>query len=152
MTLLQQRTLQVAKRQLGFRESTGHNDGWVARLVQRFVARGAKWLDNAPWCCCFATWCIHQAAKEIGAVVLVPPCASSSLLYRWYRQHGRLLREPIEGCVGMIRGGRTGHEHTFLVHAVDRARGHVVGVDGNWRNSVCWTHHPISECDFGQIC
>ena len=150
MTPLAQRTLQIAKQFVGQKEATGRNDGWLPRLVQRWVARGAAWLDNQPWCACFATYCIHAAAQELGLPVRVPPNASSSSLYRWFRANGKLLRAPVAGCVGLVKGGPTGHSHTFLVHDVQGAE--VVGVDGNYQNAVGWSRRPVSACDYGEIC
>lgn len=152
MDALQQRSLQVAKRFVGQREATGRNDGRLPRLVQRWVAAGARWLDGQPWCACFATYCVHTAARELGVKVRMPASASSSALYRWFVANGARMTVPVAGCVGLIRGGRTGHEHTFLVHAVNLRAGSVVGVDGNWKNAVSWTHHRIEDCDFGVIC
>lgn len=159
-TPLQQRTLQVAKSLVGKREATGRNDGWIARLVQRYVAKGAAWLDGQPWCVCWCVYCVHTAASQLGEPSSLPFTASSSELYRWYRRRGKLLKQPIPGCIGMVRrghatgsdGGSAGktHTHTFLVHEVRDGR--VIGVDGNYRNAVGWSDRPISACDYGPIC
>lgn len=170
LTTWEQRTLQFAKDKLGQREATGHNDGKLPHLVQRFIAAGAAWLDNQPWCACFAIWCIYQAAGALKLKPSIPKTASSSALYAWYRHvwHG-LLEQPHPGCVGMVRGGRTGHRHTFLVHDVEDRLGRsvlrgtldpaavgpacfVVGVDGNLKNAVGWSRRPVSACDYGPIC
>jgi hypothetical protein len=150
LTPLEQRALQIAKRLIGQREATGHNDGWLPRLVQRFVAKGAAWLDRQPWCCCFALYCVKTAAKDLGLVSVLPLTASTSQLYHWYRDKGGLLTHPKPGCIGMVKGGPTGHHHTFLVHDVQG--GYVIGVDGNWRNAVTWTKRRIVDCDYGPIC
>jgi hypothetical protein len=152
---LQQRALQVAKRYLGQHEATGHNDGALPRLAQRFIANGAAWLDRQPWCACFAVFCVHTAAREIGLTSALPKTASSSALYRWFRDHGRLLDQPVPGCVGLVKGGPTGHQHTFLVHDVrHEADGLmvVIGVDGNYKNAVSWSKRPASACHYGPIC
>lgn len=149
-TALAQRSLQIAKSKLGEKEATGRNDGAFPRLVQRYIAKGAAWLDNQPWCVCFAVWCVHLAAKDIGKVSTLPYTASSSSLYRWYKKNGLLLDHPVPGCVGMVKGGRTGHQHTFLVH--DVRNGEVIGVDGNYKNAVSWSKRPVGACDYGPIC
>jgi len=146
---LEQRTLGVAKRLLGKREATGRNDGWIARLCQRFVDPGLSWLENAPWCVCFALYCCHTAARELGGASRLPKVASTSLLFRWFQERGLLLDRPKPGCIGMVRGGKTGHRHTFLVHDVHGDR--VIGVDGNYRNAVAWSSRPASACDYGPI-
>lgn len=155
-TPLAQRTLQVAKRYVGLQEATGRNDGEQIRFWQRWGANGKAWLDGQPWCACFATWCVHRAHNELrreGQVLqplLTPKNASSSSLYRWYKRSGKLLAKPKTGCVGLVKGGPTGHSHTFLVHDVQG--GEVVGVDGNYRNGVRWSRRPASDCDYGEIC
>jgi hypothetical protein len=148
-TPLEQRTLQVAKRLVGQREATGRNDGWIARLCQRFVDPTLSWLEGAPWCVCFALYCCHTAAGELGTRSRLPKLASSSRLYAWFRERGLLLDRPKGGCIGMVRGGPTGHSHTFLVH--DSRDGVVIGVDGNYRNAVGWSRRPAGACDYGPI-
>lgn len=151
LTELERRTLQVAKRLLGDKEEGGPNLGWLPRFLQRWGGIAA----GSPWCVLFALWCIHRAGSELRPrhVVLVPRLASSSGLYRWYRAKGYLLSGPRLGCVGMVRGGRTGHSHTFLVHTVamrDRKL-QVLGIEGNWRNQVAWNWRDAATCDYGPI-
>ena len=173
---LQRRALIVAKRHVGTREATGRNDGPLPLLVQRWVAKGAAWLDRQPWCACYATWAVHRAANELRAAgeevegPRIPPNASSSSLFRWFRAQ-QLLTPARPGTVGLVKGGPTGHRHTFLVHDVVRPAGAralsmlsgslapadvrptdlVIGVDGNYRNAVQWSKRRVSECDFGAI-
>ncbi|HYF39964.1 MAG TPA: hypothetical protein VD930_09765 [Gemmatimonadales bacterium] len=160
-TPLVQRTLQLAKQYVGQREATGRNDGWFPRLVQRFVAKGSRWLDNQPWCVCYATYVIHTAAKELGIKPAFPNSASSSQVYAWAKQHGKLLRAPVPGCVGLVRRGGQGdqdgrndagktHIHTFIVHDIQGTT--LITTEGNYRNSVCWNkrRHPWN-CDFVAI-
>lgn len=177
LTPLQQRTLQVAKRHLGEHEATGHNDGKLPSFVQRWVAKGQAWLDRQPWCACFATWAIHSAANELrreGVAVdgpRIPPCASSSSLYRWF-QANHWLSKPLPGRVGLVRGGSTGHSHTFLIHDIVRPTvsgqlsvlggsldpsavlptDRVIGVDGNYHNAVSWSRRRVADVDAGTIC
>lgn len=159
MTELQSTTLRVAKSKLELKEALGRNDGPFPRFLQRWAAKGYAWLDNQPWCVMFVTWCIWEAARGLGSTSLIPERASSSRLYAWYRKTNRLLKVPVDGCVGMVRKGRrTGsersggltHTHTFLVHTV--RGGMVIGVDGNYRNAVGWSARPIGDCDYGVIC
>jgi hypothetical protein len=149
LTPLQQRALQVAKRNLGQREATGRNDGPFVRMIQRWAAKGYAWMDGQPWCVAYATYCIHTAARELGITSRIPERASSSRLYRWFKGAGLLLETPVAGCVGMVKGGPTGHSHTFLVHEVQGD--FVVGVDGNWRNAVGWSKRRVEDCDYGAI-
>ena len=92
---------------------------------------------------------MKTAAKALGIKSRLPMTASTSQLYRWYKRNGLLLREPKAGCVGMLRGGATGHRHTFLVPAVED--GLMVTVEGNWRNRVMWNRRPVEGCDFGPL-
>lgn len=145
-------TLVVAREKLGIKEATGKNDGPFIQMVQRWVARGASWLDNQPWCACFATWCVSEAAKRLGMKAVLPRNASSSSLYRWFKANNFLLAKPEPYCVGLLRGGPTGHRHTFLVGGPEPIDGEYVwSIDGNWANAVSRTKHKISECDFGKI-
>lgn len=149
MTPLRQWALRVAKRYVGQREATGRNDGPLPRLVQRYIAKGAAWLDGQPWCVCWAIYCVDTAAKELGQRSRLPRTASSSSLYTWFQQNGLLLASPEPGCIGMVIGGPTGHSHTFLVHDIQTP--YVIGVDGNYRNAVGWSKRLIAECDYGPI-
>lgn len=160
-TPLERRSLQVAKRLLGKREATGRNDGWIARLTQRFIDPTLSWLAGSPWCVCFVIYSVHTAAAELGTRSQLPKTASSSALFRWFVRNKKRIYKPRPGCIGMVRNGNASgsdrasnrgktHIHTFLVHDV---QGHeVVGVDGNYRNRVAWSRRPITACDFGEIC
>lgn len=148
-TALEQRTLQIAKSFVGVREATGQNDGPVVSRFQRFVANGASWLLGKAWCVCFVVYCVKRAAADRGLRSRLPLTASSSALYKWLKAQGLLLKEPRPGCIGFLRGGETGHRHTFLVHDVED--GVLVTVEGNLRNGVRWNRRPISGCDFGRI-
>lgn len=148
-TSLEQRTLPIAKSFVGVREATGRNDGPVVSRFQRFVANGASWLLGQAWCVCFVVYCVKVAARDRGLRSRLPLTASSSALYRWFKGQGLLLSSPRPGCVGMVRGGATGHRHTFLVHDVQD--GVLITVEGNLRNGVRWNRRPSEGCDFGRI-
>lgn len=148
--------LLVATENLGKKELTGHNDGPFVRMIQRFVAGLSSWLDGQPWCCCFSTWCVYEAATRLGlrpAVPFMPKSASSSSLYAWHKSKGFLLQVPIPGCIGYLKEtdpttGKT-HKHTFIVESLDHDS--VNSIDGNWKNAVSRAKHPIVACDFGAI-
>lgn len=159
LTPLEQRSLQVAKRHVGEREASGRNDGAAVRFWQRLVAKGATWLDNQPWCVCFATGVVYLAGKELGMKPKLPLNASSSSLYAWAKREGQLLPKPVDGCIGVVRRGGQGdqdgaayagksHTHTFVVHTVE-ANGTLVTVEGNFRNAVCWNRRRAPYgCDW----
>jgi len=160
VTPLQQRALQIAKRHVGEREATGRNDGAAVRFWQRLVAKGYAYLDNQPWCACFVTGVVSLAGKELGITPAVPLNASCSSLYAWAKRNGRLLKAPVDGCIGLVRkgghgdqDGRTGggtHIHTFLVHTV-RPDGSLACIEGNYRNAVCWHTRERAGLDFVEI-
>lgn len=150
MTPLAQKALQIAKDNLGKREATGRNDGPFVRMLQRWAANGAAWMEGQPWCVAHATYCIAQAHRALGTKPRIPEKTSTSRLYNWLKREGLLLSKPVPGCIGMVIGGPTGHSHTFLVANVT-PDGIVHGIDGNWKSSVCWTKRPVSSCHYGQI-
>jgi hypothetical protein len=148
-------TMKIAKEKLGIKEATGHNDGVFVRMLQRWLARGAKWMDGQPWCATFATYCIYQAAEAMQIHPLINRSGSSTDIFRDARLKHLDLLSPIPNCIGLMRGdggtrGKT-HHHTFLVESVDFGNGVVHGVDGNWKNAVSKTVHKISDCDFVMI-
>ncbi len=147
MTALARQALELADMALraGVREDEGANRGKWVRVYQRW----AGYAEGLPWCCMFATYKVHQAARALGVKCRIPRTGSSSTLYRWFKREGLLLRSPVAGCVGLVKGGPTGHEHTFLVERVDG--GTVHGIDGNWKNAVTRTVRRASACDFGPI-
>lgn len=153
MNRLGSEALEVAKAKIGIKEATGKNDGPFILMVQRWVAAGSKWLDGQPWCACFATWCIYQAAEKLGMKPRMPKSASSTSLYAWFKKNGELLTAPEPFCVGLVKGsggakGKT-HHHTFLVESIE---GNVVkGIDGNYRNAVGRSVRLAKDCDFGRI-
>jgi len=157
LTRLQQRSLQIAKRHVGEREATGRNDGAAVRFWQRLVAKGYSWLDNQPWCVCFATGVVYLAGKELGVTPELPLNASSSSLYAWAKRQGKLLPQPVDGCIGVVRApvggsaeGRS-HTHTFLVHTV-HPNGVLASVEGNFRNAVGWNQRRVPYgCDWVEI-
>jgi hypothetical protein len=162
LSKLEQRALQIAKRHVGEREATGRNDGPAVRFWQRLVAKGYTWLDNQPWCVCFATGVVHLAGKELGVSPRLPLNASSSSLYAWAKRNGKLLPKPVDGCIGIVRRGGAGdhdgganagktHVHTFVVHTA-YPNGTLATIEGNFRNSVCWNQRRAPYgCDWVRI-
>lgn len=144
MTALQERTIAVASQLIGQREARRRNDGPFVRMVLRF----AGLAEGLPWCVAFATYVVHRAGKEIGVRPKIPPSGSSSSLYRWCRLHN-LTGAPNAGCLGFVRGGRTGHSHTCIV--IEVQGGEAQSIDGNWRNAVSRTRRPVASMDYARI-
>lgn len=146
---LQEMTLSVAREYLGKKEASGKNDGAFVRLVQLFVAKGSAWLENQPWCVCFVTFCVHQAALILGEKTQLPREASSARLAKWFKERELLTDKPSERCIGLIKDPKKGFRHTFLVGGIQGD--FVWGIDGNWQNAVTRTQHKIKDCMFGPI-
>lgn len=147
MTELARETLRLARAALEarVREEGGPNRGRWVRVYQRW----ARIAEGQPWCVAFALFKVHQAGRRLGLRSRLPRTGSSSGLYHWYKVNGGLLRGPVPGCIGMVRGGPTGHRHTFLVERV--AGEAVIGIDGNWRDAVRLTRRLAAACDYGEI-
>lgn len=148
-------TMSIAVKYLGQKEATGHNDGVFVRMLQRWLARGARWMDGQPWCATFATYCLYRAAGVLHILPVLSKNGSSSAIYIDAKKKGVLIGYPIPNCIGLMRGdggsrGKT-HHHTFLVQSIDGTQAVVHGVDGNWQNAVSKTTHKISDCDFVAI-
>lgn len=112
-------------------------------------ALGGAAIRNSPWCVLFALRCAHQGR---GAARFPEPAAenaSTSVLYACYKRNGILLDDPVPGCIGTVRGGRTSHSHMFLVH--DVLGDSVLGVDGNWGNKVACSRRDVTMCDYGPL-
>jgi len=144
--ILADAALEIARKNIGQKEATGHNDGAFVNMVQEFV--GGKAEDGAPWCACFRSWCMAQT----GIKPVTPKSDSSTWLYAYGKKAGILLTAPIAGCTGLVKGsGGTPfktHHHTFVVESVDLEQGIVHSIDGNWTNAVARTQHRIKDCDF----
>lgn len=156
MTSLQQLALDIAISNIGRREATGHNDGPFVRMLQLLAVDGGHNMEGEPWCAMFATYCIRQAAAELGLSIKVKLSPSSTYIYSCAKQDGLLLAVPVAGCIGLIRApagsGKT-HDHTFFVEATSELVKPLVvfSIDGNWCNQVKQTVHLIDKCDFVSI-
>ena len=150
MTPLAAATMDTARGELGVCEQPlGSNSGPRVQFYQDYVG---KWVEGQSWCCAFALWCIAHAAHTLGTESAIPKTASSSALYHWLRDNGKLLAKPEPGCIALVQGGPTGHEHTCLVESVDWTKRIVHTIDGNWGNKVQRVMHPLDGCDYGEIC
>lgn len=158
MTPLQQRTLVVAKRYIGASEDLGPNRGTV---IQRFQLWYGRWMLGQSWCVAFAIYAVDVAAKELKVPNPLLKTASSSALYLWAKQQGRLLREPEPGCVFVVRRGGDGdsdgrrdagksHIHTGLVHDVE-PDGRLLTLEGNRGDAVRWARRGQAGLDFIRI-
>lgn len=153
---LQEKWLWVAKSFLGVKEATGNNDGPLVNFFQISCADlmtlggnaiGEADLLGSPWCAEFATVTAFIAATLLGVELKIPVHCSSAWLYDWAKNNGKLV-PAVAGTLGLLRGGPSGHQHTFQVITVDTANGIVHTLDGNEQNCVEYAQHPIDQCDF----
>jgi hypothetical protein len=150
---LAQKSLAFAMKYLGQKEATGNNDGQFVNMIQEWV--GGSDEHGAPWCACFASWCIYMTAADLSIKPKIIKTDSSTDFYAWGKKNNMLLSQPIPGCLGLIKGNGGNpdktHHHTFRVISVDLSVGTVVSIDGNWGNAVAKTDHRIQDCDFVAI-
>lgn len=110
----------------------GSNRGPAVEYYQRRVGIH----PGDPWCAAAATTWVADAARDLGVKHELPLTGSSSALYRWAKKTGNLLAHPEAGCIGLVRGGKTGFEHTFVVSEVDPTERMTRSYDGNWGSRV----------------
>jgi uncharacterized protein (TIGR02594 family) len=115
--------LQLARRDIGVRETLGPNDGpWIRRMLARL---GAKWLLGQPWCGgAVADWILNAGG------LVIPK--------HWYRARawldwGAVLPAPAVGCVVVFE--RQGGGHVGLVVGADSG-GRLLVLGGNQGNAV----------------
>lgn len=151
--LLANAGIEEAKKYLGIKELTGHNDGKQVNVFQAFVGDPT----GEPWCAAFRSYCDFMAATHLGIKPVLPKTDSSTYLYAWAKEHGYLLKAPIPGSIGLEKGdggtpGKT-HKHTCRVLRVS-SDGTFASVDGNWNNSVCYPDpmHKSANFDFVVCC
>lgn len=111
LTDLGAKALSLALRQVGVHEQPlGSNS---SPLIDQWNQRAGE-PEGSPWCAAFATSMIDDAAKALGVPNPVPLSGSSSALYRWARNAGRLVALPQPGDLALVIGGDTGHYHTLF--------------------------------------
>jgi hypothetical protein len=141
-------SIEIGLKEIGVKEATGRNDGARVAVFQKFVGIAAP----QPWCAAFMSWCVGQAAKQLGIKPVLHSSGSSTEIYHEAKELGLLLAKPQPYCIGLVKGsgGTPGkdHHHTFRVLSVDWEHGLVHSLDGNVSDQVKKTIHPISACDF----
>jgi hypothetical protein len=124
MEALPQQTLIVAHSQLHVREIGGNNLGPEVQKYQAFCGLH----PGDPWCACFVSWCIDQAAQQLG----LPSYRfkkSGAALGLLHRNPDLLLTAPEPGCVFVIdHGGGKGHTGFAVAVNID---GTIATLEGN---------------------
>lgn len=145
---LPSQTLVIARTQIGVKEATGNNDGIPVQMYQDYVG---KWVEGLPWCACFVSWCIGQAALTLGVTTKFARECSVPRMAIQAKKKKLWLDKPIPGCILLLKDEQGNYEHTGFVESVDWNAGIVHSIDGNWSNKVCRTSHSITRCDFMAI-
>ena len=118
--------LEIARSQVGVKETgtnkVKYNDWYYGRSVS-----GTAY----PWCVVFVCWC----ANEVGVMgSLIPRTASSSTMYRWYKNNTSITMNPKAGDIGFLKGDTTPASHTFIVYEVNGNK--ITTIEGNIDNKV----------------
>jgi hypothetical protein len=120
---LPQQVLVVAQSQLHVREIGGNNHG---PEVERYLAFCNAHAGD-PWCASFVSWCIDQAATQLGVCYQFRKSAAALALL--HRNPNLIIQQPEAGCVFVIDHG-DGKGHTGFVGAVN-GDGTISTIEGN---------------------
>lgn len=88
---------------------------------------------KAYWCLSFIYFCFDEAAKQLGIENPMLQTASCSVLYRWAKKNRLLVSIPEPGCIALIKGGNSGHQHCGLVEVYHN--GYFDDYEGNSNNT-----------------
>lgn len=128
---------------------------WGDRVSQ--YLKSAGFTTPAAWCVVFVYWAFEQAAKGKGVKNPMLKTGSSSGLYNWARDNGKLVSAPQPGDIALVIGGDTGHYHCLLVASAIDQNSRFQTVEGNSNTDgsangigVVWRSpgRPIASCDF----
>lgn len=124
--------LQIARRDIGQRETLGPND---SPFIRKMLARlGLSWLLGQPWCgTIMADWAIKAGYK--------PPAKAYRALA--WAEWGVGIPGPSQGAVAVLT--RRGGGHVGIVTGVTANGSHVRLVGGNQDNMVCEAWFPASR-------
>lgn len=127
--------LETARSQVGIKEipvnQVKYNDWYYGRHVS----------GNAyPWCVVFVCWC----ADQVGVLgKLIPRTASSSTMYRWFRDNTSITKTPKAGDIGFLKGTTTPASHTFIVYEVNGNE--ITTIEGNIDNKVITQKRKLTD-------
>lgn len=121
---LVERTLAVAKTQVGVREKSGNR----GREVRDYLA-AVGLPEGHPWCAAFVIWCIREAARKLGLECPLPRDARCQKLAEWAAARKCLFESPAVGDVFVLMGDEGRYSHTGFVTAV--AKGEIATIEGN---------------------
>lgn len=128
VTALAQKAWEIARSQIGVKEQPlGSNAGPQVNAYLKSVGLGPGYF----WCAAFVYWCFQQAADQLKVPNTMLRSASSSDLFAWAKQTGRLVTRPQKGDIFLVRGGERTHYHTGMVDDVVDGNGRMPTIEGN---------------------
>lgn len=137
-TKLKQKALEIAIKELGIQEATGHNDGERIRQYQDVVGH---WARNQPWCASFVSWAYKKASEELKQPMPFAPQASVYILVQGVRKHTPNAYKPASktfkpepGDVFLSLQSDSNKNHTGLVWKVEGEYFHTI--EGNRGDKV----------------
>jgi hypothetical protein len=115
--------LEIARLNLGVRESSGKNRGPVVDL---YVRRAGASLGS-PWCAAFCYWCFSEASMEL---MRPCPCPRTASVHRLWRKAAPRFQVPVptDGSLFLVDHG-AGRGHVGLVEEVNGDR--LTTIEGN---------------------
>lgn len=136
--------LETARSQVGVKEipvnEVKYNTWYYGRKVNE---------SSYPWCVVFVCWC----ANKVGVLgTLIPRTASSSTMYRWFKNNTGVTLNPRPGYIGFLKGTTTPASHTFIVYDVNGDT--ITTIEGNIDNKVVMQKRKLTDKDilgFGMV-
>ena len=107
---------EIGRGEIGQKEIAGSADN--PRIVEYHQATSLKATnDETPWCSAFVNWCYKQAGIK----------GTNSAAARSWLNWGKELKQPVEGCVVVLKRGAppSGHVGFFV-----RQEGNLIYVLG----------------------
>ena len=91
VTPLAQKAWEIARSQIGVKEQPlGSNAGPQVNAYLASVGLGPGYF----WCAAFVYWCYQQAAQQMKVTNPMLKSASSSDIFAWAKQAGRVVTRP----------------------------------------------------------
>lgn len=120
MTAARDRVLEVARSQIGVKESPNNSNR------QKYGA--AYGWNGVAWCAQFAWWVLTEA----GCGSLIPKSASTVVMRNWYRDRRQWVTDPQPGDLVFFKfpGNNNPVNHVAIVEAVERG-GSIITIEGN---------------------
>lgn len=124
---------EYAQKELGQKEVQGSKSN--PRIVEYHSTTTLKATsDEVSWCSSFVNWCVKQAGLK----------GTNSAAARSWLDWGKVLDEPIEGCIVIFKRGAPPSGHVaFYVKDVSSEFIQVLG--GNQKDQVKYSNYKKSD-------